>query len=58
MGKFLEGIGFLAICFVIVYGYQKLLEDYDSKRPVSPGDEKARPAAKARLSGVRRRIRR
>jgi len=52
MNDLLQGIGFLAICFVIVYGYQKILEYYDVNRSAFPEDERVYQAAEAFARGA------
>lgn len=45
MNSFLESIGLLAITFMIVYGYKKIIEYYDFKNSLFYQDEKVYQAA-------------
>ena len=52
MDGFWEGIGILAVFFVIVYSYKKILEHYDLKRLSFYADKKVYQAADAFAHGA------
>ena len=51
MDSFLENIGFMAICFVIIYGYKKILEYNDMKCSSFYEDNRVYKAADAFVHG-------
>jgi hypothetical protein len=52
MDSFLENIGFMAICFVIIYGYKKLLEYNEMKYSSLYEDNKVYQAADEFVHGA------
>jgi len=52
MDSFLENVGLLAICFIIIYGYKKAVEYYSLKRLSFHEDEKVYKAADEFVHGA------
>lgn len=52
MNTFLENVGLIAICFLIMYGIKKIMEYYDYKHSVYYASEKVYKAANKFASGA------